>query len=339
MEEGYGVYYDFIESHVTLLERHVEENTVEEEFFLEIVAVLKADSVKEMDYYQGALSGYGEAISTTIVSTETLSAFQKTDVQNQYTMIMDESISDLYTEFNQYIGEEQLFPFSVKAIYELGKVDEAVLLFDNGIEYASVEDVLPATSQELYNMGYANIQETAMQAQEAMAENDVQALAGAYSIYNAVAYMESYTSNASGCNIHSGCGAAVNTTKYNPAYTFYVGTDSDGDFYHTDCANFVSQALYAGGLPTDSTWYAGSTAWKRVSELCTYMTGKGYWSRIPYTNVAVGDILRFDPSEASHIVMITAFDGVSFRYSGHTNDKLNYAISLSSNNEYYRVTH
>jgi len=45
---------------------------------------------------------------------------------------------------------------------------------------------------------------------------------------------------------------------WNPAYYPY---------YCADCANYVSQGLYAGGLPTDGTWYYGGTTWIRVGEL------------------------------------------------------------------------
>ena len=42
--------------------------------------------------------------------------------------------------------------------------------------------------------------------------------------------------------------------NYNPAYNNYNSVGGD-------CANFVSQCLYAGGIPQDGTWYNGSSAW------------------------------------------------------------------------------
>ncbi|WP_217563408.1 amidase domain-containing protein, partial [Paenibacillus sp. GbtcB18] len=48
----------------------------------------------------------------------------------------------------------------------------------------------------------------------------------------------SYTTNASG----------YDTSKWNPKYAKH--TENGG----VDCANYVSQAIYAGGIPTDSPW-------------------------------------------------------------------------------------
>ncbi|MCH5212063.1 MAG: RICIN domain-containing protein [Oscillospiraceae bacterium] len=57
-----------------------------------------------------------------------------------------------------------------------------------------------------------------------------------YSPDAAVAYADTYWSN------------------YNPNYTSYKGSGGD-------CANFVSQCMRAGGIPTDGTWYPNSSAW------------------------------------------------------------------------------
>ena len=59
-----------------------------------------------------------------------------------------------------------------------------------------------------------------------------------------------------------------NTSAYNSAYTYYIGAD---------CANFVSQCLYAGGLQQDSTWKVGIYAWINAKGLVNYLTAyKGF---------------------------------------------------------------
>lgn len=67
------------------------------------------------------------------------------------------------------------------------------------------------------------------------------------------------------------------------------------------------------------------------------MIEKGYWETVTYNDLQVGDYIRF--TAYSHIVMITAHDGTTYRYSGHTNDKLHYAIAINSNSNliYYSV--
>ncbi len=59
------------------------------------------------------------------------------------------------------------------------------------------------------------------------------------------------------------------TINYNSAYDSHEGVD---------CANFVSQCLFAGGLSEDSTWYDQSLAWVNAAGLHDYLAGKGYSS-------------------------------------------------------------
>ncbi len=120
----------------------------------------------------------------------------------------------------------------------------------------------------------------------------------------------------------------MDTAKYNNGYTNYAST-------HQDCANYISQCLYAGGIPTDNTWYAGSLAWVNVSELCNYMLNNGYWREISYLMPPVGAYMRY--TNISHIVMLSSHDGVTYKYSGHTNDRMNFVLSLSSSNKYYFI--
>lgn len=57
--------------------------------------------------------------------------------------------------------------------------------------------------------------------------------------------------------------------NYNPAYGNYNSVGGD-------CANFVSQCLYAGGIEQDGTWYNGSSAWISCSAQIEYFRNKGY---------------------------------------------------------------
>ena len=46
-----------------------------------------------------------------------------------------------------------------------------------------------------------------------------------------------------------------------------------------DCTNFISQCLYAGGIPLSSTWTPYSNTWLRVNELRNYLINNGYANR------------------------------------------------------------
>ena len=57
--------------------------------------------------------------------------------------------------------------------------------------------------------------------------------------------------------------------NYNPAYTNYNSVGGD-------CANFVSQCLYAGGLEQDDRWYNGSAAWINCASQIAYFRDMGF---------------------------------------------------------------
>lgn len=77
------------------------------------------------------------------------------------------------------------------------------------------------------------------------------AYASGYDASKAIAYAHQYYEN------------------YNPAYKNYNNVGGD-------CANFVSQCLYAGGLQQDAVWYNGSSAWINCTNQINYFRNKGY---------------------------------------------------------------
>jgi len=138
----------------------------------------------------------------------------------------------------------------------------------------------------------------------------VQPLSGApYNHTNGKTYINTYTSNTTRtCNN----GITLQYTYYyNHSYAY---------FECNDCANFVSQALRYGGLPTSSTWQPYSTAWINTYSLRNYLQGLSGWFRwvSSLSNMQPGDLSW--TSDWGHVVM---YSGVNpARYSGHTNDRL-----------------
>jgi RNA polymerase sigma-70 factor (ECF subfamily) len=129
-----------------------------------------------------------------------------------------------------------------------------------------------------------------------------------YSHSSAVAYANYYSSNpATMCPPTTN--VPQNKAYYNSAYN---------DYECLDCANFVSQALYAGGIPTNGTWYVDSSAWINVNGLVTNLQNTGHAQGVlRYTQLAPGDIAT--TSGHAHVAMVT---GVSpYRYGGHTSDR------------------
>lgn len=328
LEAGYSEYYDILDTEMTLCSSHEVDGNIEKIYLLDMSAVLKAESVEEMDYYQGV---------TAYCDMPTVEVSQLNAEANQMRMSMIASEkNDIYEELEEYIGAEQNLIFYVKETYPVNNEAEKEILFENGMDYVSLEEMLPAEHEELKANGYTRMENFDTEYAVMAGDASVQQVSATYSVDDAVEYMTTYTSNPSSCNVcGSGCTSKVDTSKYNSDYKHYVSNGS-----HVDCANYVSQALHAGGIATDSTWKAGSAAWIGVAKLTNYMTTNDYWNSVSYSQVKKGDIVSF--TSYSHVVMITSFDGTTYKYSGHTNDRLNSTISIKSSNassyNFYRVS-
>ena len=113
-------------------------------------------------------------------------------------------------------------------------------------------------------------------------------------------------------------------------------------FCHNDCANFVSQAMSAGGLPENGKWFrtknvqtaSWSASWTSVSAMKNYMTTQGYWSPSNFAMCNAGNILL---TSSGHVTMITLNDTVTHCYSGHTNDRRNVSFQNNASYQYYAI--
>ena len=98
----------------------------------------------------------------------------------------------------------------------------------------------------------------------------------------------------------------------------------------TDCANFVSKALNAGGIPEDSSgdWYRASTwggwpgdNWLRTGYysnggVVTYMEDEGYfYEQSDESKVCAGSIMFWN--NTSHVALVTYGDTVTIKYTQH----------------------
>ena len=325
LKKGYSEYYDILNTETTLCSSHEINGNMENLYLLEMDVILKANSVEEMDYYQGVTDYY---------ETELANFGQLRNVDSiQHMNALYSERSTIYDDLSEYIGKEQKISFYVRETYSLENETEKTVLFENGMEYVSWEAMLPASHEDIQENGYASMAYMDTEYNIIAEKATVQQLKASYSysVSDAVSYMIRYTSNPTTCNACglSSCKSKADTTKYNSNYANYA-------YNHSDCANYVSQALCEGGIPTDSTWKAGSGAWIGVSNLTLYMTSNGYWTSVTYNVLQKGDIVKF--SNISHVVMITSFDGVSYGYSGHTSDRRNCVMTFSnSTGKYYRV--
>ena len=124
----------------------------------------------------------------------------------------------------------------------------------------------------------------------------------------AVSYANRYTSNP--LNMSS------DMSVWNPEYKTY----------ENDCANYVSQCIYAGGISTTEAWYPESLIWIRTgsprydnSGVTTYMQNKKLFYTTNYSAVSEGGFICL--TKESHVVFIVSNDSITILFNGHTNDR------------------
>lgn len=331
LEKGYSEYYDIQDTEMTLCCSHEEDGEVENTYLLEMTVVLKADSVEEMPYYQGA-ANYCETM------TASLGRLRTEDNRLRVDMLSSKQ-TELYDELEEYIGKEQKLTFYMKESYPSDNETQKEILFESGLDYVKVGEILPTATQQLRQCGYAAVAyEDAQYLKKKESAETLQSKASfAYEVAEAVSYMRKYTSNPTVCEVcgkpvgkkEGQCSSGAAPSKYNKNYLHYADI-------HSDCANYVSQALCEGGIPTDNKWKPDSVAWKNVDSLIAYMCNNGYGTSVSYSVVQRGDLIKF--SSGSHVVMITSFDGVTYKYSGHTCDRLDMTQTITSTlGKYYRI--
>lgn len=287
---------------------------------------LKAQSVEEMPYIAGYLDELGASSYATMAASDKTelakSAFgldQDTALTEAQQNVVDTFVQSMDTTvemFDEYIGETSDFTYHIKVSAPVAEPDNITLTgldeFDNDVNINEYE-------LRSYDEIYRNGAEDAQAAVQSMMISPawVATKINNYNSYNRIAardYAYKYWSS------------------YNPAYTSYKGNGGD-------CANFVSQCLHAGGIPTDATWKADSVSWIRASAVPSYMMNKGYATKTSYTNATAGNF-AYTSSGAGHAVLVTINDGAKIAYTAHTTDRKDAAFSstdLNGNYSFYVI--
>ena len=126
-------------------------------------------------------------------------------------------------------------------------------------------------------------------------------------------------------------------SAWNPAYK-YIWEPS----LCADCADYVSQALKAGGFQEDGIWYASynSLAWIRVGYLINYLESinAGYLVDNKLS-LQLGDLgFVYDKDNSipwRHVVMISGID--PHQYSAHNSDRHTYHYGGDAFNRHYKI--
>lgn len=154
---------------------------------------------------------------------------------------------------------------------------------------------------------------------------DEQTLApAAFNGYNAAAYVNSWVKKTDKGLTCDGTWIYQDPNNYNKSYTAW---------WCSDCANFVSQALKYGGIPTDGTWKPYTNAWIRVSNLISWGTGTRKWGTVTSTTAVPGDVLKV--GGMSHVMMVTVAQ-CPLLLAAHTNDRKDEPYTVRNGDIFYR---
>lgn len=329
--------------------------------YLEVDHHLLYQALDELPYVQGVMD------SLAINSMEALVAGDYNELENTSTVLRTRSGEAMLTDSQtQYLGaklQEQFaaikadmgdftasYFFHFVADFDGANINNPIVTLEaEDVGYLPAEECLPGTAEELYADGIGVATQfvaTAMSFDETEAANTP--VPATYANYDRIAarnYALAYANNPSqSCK----CGnLSYNSSDSFPDGVTYSAWNNSvypyfSLFCHNDCADFVSQAMSAGGLPESGTWFrkknvqtqSWGESWTSVSSMKSYMTSKGYWSASNYANCNAGNILL---TSSSHVTMITLNNGVSHCYTGHTNDRNNVSFSNKAGYTYYAI--
>lgn len=255
-------------------------------------------------------------------------------------------LSDCFTDVQRDMEKfNAAYFFRFKADFHGERLDNPTVEIEaEGVGYLPAEQCMPGSSEELFQKGC----ESAMDVVREAVSYEAEATPRGYAAYDRIAardYALRYSSNpVQSCNDgvlaynrNSSFPNGVNYAKWNMQEYPYFSM-----FCHNDCANFVSQAMSAGGLPENGKWFrtknvqtaSWSASWTSVSAMKNYMTTQGYWSPSNFAMCNAGNILL---TSSGHVTMITLNDTVTHCYSGHTNDRRNVSFQNNASYQYYAI--
>ncbi|MCD6107736.1 MAG: amidase domain-containing protein [Caldisericaceae bacterium] len=352
-------YYKNIDVVITPVKVEAKDGKIEEIFNVTVSEILKATSPEELPAIRGM---------------ERFKSLKKEELSSNQINAVNKEINSWITELNGYIGKTETLNIGFKVVVNLSKngniLPETVNFFaDNSMgDFYRIYSLVP-TADEMEIEGFKHVEEIADKAKDAAfpqtsqycytvdeyRRKDTNDDDPGYPHYNEYAadYADHYT------NDHGNS----DTVNYNlDNYVAYQNPPFNG----SDCANFVSQAMYAGGIPMDTThdvehwWYDSSNlppdyapwVWTTPVQqnnnwgLRNYMYYNGYWASSDLYWANEGGVMMWTNSSDSpgHVAMIVQNDTVHRAFSAHTNNRRHYPYIEGSyfnntNMDFYTVHH
>lgn len=310
--KSYSQYYDIPEINVAIEQLQEQNEVYEVSVFVSFKKILKAKSAYDLPYIQGLLS-----------SKDQYTSLKETRKAEAYIESLVNELETLY--IGQEQGETAHFELRIPKIATMS-LDAYEMFFVGEFDVKAPMSVYaPASERELQKQGALAMQNYVSKA----LDHDIVLNGSAkdYNRINARDYIRKWTDSCGGCH----CSSCKSTAKYNPAYVAY---------HNNDCANYVSQAIYAGGIQQDTTWAPKKIAWINTGRstsyygLTEYMVDQGYFFKTTdKMKTGAGSIISW--TGFSHVGMIDQNDTVTMTYCAHTNDRYQSSFKNLSGVEFF----
>lgn len=235
---------------------------------------------------------------------------------------------------DNYIGKEQeenatfnvIIPIA-KSGFSLEESSNIEIYFQSETGKMNMSDFAPASEKELFNKGVEEI-DSILKSKEIERYVEIAAAktnpssAKDYDRIKARGYARDYS-----------CGKCTTSPHAcrNKNYPFYNGND---------CANFVSQAIHAGGIATENNWKSGTNTWvntgytSSIYGLKDYMLDQGFFFASSNKNKAMaGSIIYW--TSYSHVGLVDQNDTVTMTFCAHTNDRKSSSFKNISDVSFY----
>lgn len=320
IKDAYDPYYEINSIEAIIEDISTNNNQLSAQIHTTLNRTLKAKSVEDLP----AVKGLKKELSHMKLS-------RSADIADAE-QVIQEKVNDL----QQYIGlstdQNDIFRISVPVIgEELDLLNAKLELLNGMVDWVPATYFIPASENEMMNSGVQYLNESItlnkmhISKSESLYTNVEPMAAVKYDRLAARDYANKYTSEVTSSPYY-------NTKKWNPDYKHH--TENGG----VDCANYVSQAIYAGGIPQDKTWKPETTAWvntgRNISNgLKQYMVDtKGYFYKTDKLGTSAGGFIS--AKEYSHVMFVVANDTVTMLYSAHTRDRLKSSFANFSDKKF-----
>lgn len=256
---------------------------------------LKAKSADEMPYVRGLEAALAE-----------LSEEDQIEVATQYINALKKDLNDNYIGVAQ--DTEVPLVVTVPSVRPMGIGTDTL-----SVSFVGMEEIFPV--ETLKPLSYDELEASGELAIEGIVTNSVSmrnasmfrvnSVITQYDRIKARDYARNWSCQ-SGSNVeHSSC--------HNSEYSF---------FDYNDCANFVSQAFVAGGLPTDSTWKRGTAAWQGAISLPRYLTSNNlFFNTTNEYKAFAGSVVNWLDeygANAGHVGIVDQNDTQTMTFCAHT---------------------